>query len=181
MIQLKKQLKTLAVAAILVAAFVLLRYLPQHRKLAETKSEISCRTNVISQAGILQNKLDELTSQTSDLKNQVADFKTKIPENRDLGIFLRQIANLMDAHNLSDQVVEPALENAADKVKYIPVSMKCSGTLNNIFGFFAALKNNGRLVRISKVTLQNTKDMSGTLEMKSQAYIYYRPSPEPQG
>ena len=108
------------------------------------------------------------------LQQKLENYETNIPEQRDLGVFLHRIADLMNEHKLSGQVIEPRKEIKTDKLNCIPVNMKCKGKLAQIFEFYRRLQMLDRLVRIEQVELRNDSDFSGrAVSMDAKAVIYY--------
>ena len=112
------------------------------------------------------------------LQQTVGNYEQNVPEHRELGEFLQKIANLMNEHNLVEQVIEPAREIEADQLNCIPVDMECKGRLTEIFAFYKSLQSMDRLVRIESIKLVNDRDFSGEVSMQTKVVIYYRPQPE---
>jgi Tfp pilus assembly protein PilO len=115
-----------------------------------------------------------LNEQLLELQRELENYEEKIPEQSDIGVFLREIADLMNKHNLSDQMIEPHKEIKAEKLNCIPVKMQCKGKLAQIFEFCRQLQRLDRLVRIEQVKLSNDSDYNGQVSMESRAVIYYR-------
>jgi len=111
------------------------------------------------------------------LQRDLGKYEANIPEQRALGTFLSRVANLMDEHNLREQVIAPGEEIKADGLGCIPVDMRCKGKLAQIFEFFRGLQRSDRLVRIEQVKLLNDSDFSGEVSMETRAVIYYRAKP----
>jgi Tfp pilus assembly protein PilO len=115
-----------------------------------------------------------LKKQLLQLRHELENYETKIPEQSDIGVFMDKIADLMNEHNLSDQWIEPRKEIKAEKLNCIQVKMQCKGKLVQIFEFYRQLQELDRLVRIEQVKLSNDSDFNGQVAMESMAIIYYR-------
>ena len=170
----RKQLIICVSAAVLVLGFILLRYLPMHKKLASIHRDIADRQAGIDLASAQEQQFDSLVSQMQKLKVQVSNYQENIPTERDLGGFLQLIAKLMNEHDLKEQQVQPGEEIKADQLNCIPITMNCKGELNQVFSFFESLQGLERSVRIEHVKLTNEKDFSGIVNLQTKAIIYYR-------
>jgi Tfp pilus assembly protein PilO len=119
-------------------------------------------------------QLPVLKQQMEQIRLTVGEMDKKLPGDRMLGEFLEQIADAMNKHNLKERVVEPKEEFKIDKCVCIPVRMQCSGSIQEIFGFFKTMENFERLIRIEALELKNGPDLNGKVIMTAQADIYYR-------
>jgi len=170
----KQQIVILAVAAAMVGGFVLFRYIPLREKMKTIEQTRTAQRLAIAKAQAQSKQLPVLTAQLQKLQNQVANFQANIPEQRDLGAFLQKIADLMNEHNLKEQVMTPGKEIQADNLCCIPIDMQCKGRLDEIFEFYKRLQGLDRLIRIEQVKLENSTDFSGEVSMHTKTVIYYR-------
>jgi hypothetical protein len=141
----RKQIAICVTAAVMIAGFVLFRYLPLQRRIKAIKGK---RAAVI--------------------------YERQVPRERALGVFLQEIAGLMNEHNLREQLVQPGKEIEAGELNCIPVDMQCKGRLEQIFEFYKSLQKLNRLARIEQVKLVNDRDFAGEVSMQTKAIIYYR-------
>ena len=131
--------------------------------------------NLIVAKGISDSEqLPVFTEQLHKLRDKLDNYETNIPQKRDLGVFLKNIAELMDEHNLKDQAIQPLEETRINELICIPVSMGCKGNLTEIFDFYKQLQQMDRQIRIKQVKLKNEKDFSGEIKMDTEIVIYYR-------
>ncbi len=121
-------------------------------------------------------QLPVLTEQLQNLQQVASNFEVNVPWQRDLGVFLRQLANLMAQHNLKEQIVVPQKEIKTDDLSCISINMRCKGRLTQIFEFYKQLQTLGRLVRIEQVKLVNDSSFEGEVSMETKLVIYYRPT-----
>jgi Tfp pilus assembly protein PilO len=141
------------------------------KALRQTKA---AQTLTIAKGTADNKQLSLLEEQLLKLQRELENYEANIPRQRDLGGFLHRIADLMNEHNLSEQVIEPRKEVKADKLHCIPVNMQCKGKLAQIFEFYRRLQGLDRLVRIEQVKLTNDSDYDGQVSMEAKAVIYYR-------
>lgn len=176
----KQQLWVFAIGGLFLADFVFYGYLPLHERLNSLAEVESRQTQLIATAQSQSETLPALTERLNESARCAAKYEEWIPNESDLGQFLGQIAHVMTKNSLSDQDVVLGQEIVSDDLVCIPVRMKCVGTLDGIFGFFRDLQGLGRLVRIERTTLANTKEFSGAVVMETDAVIFYRTRKTPE-
>jgi Tfp pilus assembly protein PilO len=169
----RQQIAICIATAIMVGGFVLLRYLPLQKKMNAVKAAHAVQKLAIDKASAEKEQLPVLKEQLLKLQKAVKNCEANIPAQRDLGVFLHRITNLMNENNLQEQVIQPGKEIKTEKLNCIPVNMKCKGGLKQMFEFFRQLQSLDRLVRIEQVKLVNERDFSGEVSMETNAVIYY--------
>jgi Tfp pilus assembly protein PilO len=174
----KQQITILAIGATIVCVFVAFWYLPLRRQMNAIQRARAERALAISKGTADAKRLPLVEEKLSDLQRLLGDSESNIPEQRDLGEFMRKIADLMKEHNLKDDTVTPGGEIEADKFNCIPVSMQCKGELAQISEFYRRLQGLDRLVRIERVKLTNDENYSGQVTMETEAVVYYRAKDE---
>lgn len=171
----KQQMGLLMIGALFVADFVFYGYMPSHRRLDALTRARSQHEQVINTALTRSEALPALEKRHKEMARLVRHYEDYVPTESALGVFLRQIPNIMAEHQLTNQVMVPKETVKAGELSCIPVQMNCTGTLEGIFGFFDDLSNLRRLVRIEKVTLRNDSGYTGTVTMQTEAVIFCRP------
>jgi Tfp pilus assembly protein PilO len=170
----RQQITIFVIAAAIVGGFVLFRYQPLQRRIKAVKDARVAQTLVITKSQAESNQLPALKQQLLKLQQAVGNYNANVPLQRALGGFLQRIADLMNEHNLREQVVAPGQEIKIGELSCIPVDMQCKGKLTRIFEFYRRLQSLDRLVRIEQVKLENDSDFSGEASMQTKAVIYYR-------
>ena len=132
----KQRILIFCAIGLMVGGFVLFRYLPLKKKMKTLNIEKGETQIAISKASTQANQLPELEKRLDELQNSVGNYELKIPSNSELGTFLQQLSELMNEHNLKEQLIEPEKETEADDMKCIPVKMHCKGTLEQVFEFY---------------------------------------------
>ncbi len=170
----RQQLTICVVAGVMVGGFLLFRYLPLRRKIKAVRQTKSAQTLTVAKGSVDSKQMQLLKKQLLEFKKELENYETNIPEKRALGEFLQRIADVMNEHNLTEQVIEPGIEVTAEKLNCIPVNIHCKGRLAQIFKFFERLQVLDRLVRIEQVKLSNDRNFNGEVSMEAKAIIYYR-------
>ena len=170
----RKQIVIFIVAAIAFGGFVLFRYIPLRKDLSAVKSARAEQNLIIAKGISDSEQLPVFTDQLHKLQEQLDNYEAKIPEKKDLGLFLKKISILMDSHSLKEQAIQPLEETRINELICIPVSMECKGNLIGIFEFYKNLQELDREIRIKKVKLKNGNDFNGEVKMETEIVIYYR-------
>jgi Tfp pilus assembly protein PilO len=170
----KKQLGIFGAAIAMVAVFVLLQYWPLHSRALAIKqikaAQLSAGTKLEAQV----KNLPSLRTQAKQMRENIGNFDAKIPNERQLGAFLQEIAEVMGKYNLKEQLVQPETEVQVDNFNCIPIRMQCKGTLIQIFEFLRSLGSFERLVQLEQLQLKNDQDLNGLVTMVARGNVYYR-------
>ncbi len=170
----RQQLTICVITGVIVGGFVLFRYLPLRSKMKAISQIKSAQALTIAKGAADNKQMLLLNEQLLELQRELENYDENIPEQSDIGVFMDKIADLMNEHNLGEQVIEPHKEIKAEKLNCIPVKMQCKGKLARIFEFYRLLQELDRLVRIEQVKLSNDSDFNGEISMEARAVIYYK-------
>jgi Tfp pilus assembly protein PilO len=175
----RQQILICVAAVAIVGGFVLFRYLPLHRRLQAIEQRQTAQKLALAKAETEKQQLPVLTEQLRETQEKIGDYDAKIPRERNhLGVFLQQVTNLMNEHDLRENVIQPGQEIKADGLKCIPVDMRCKGRMDRIFEFYKRMQGLNRLVRIEHIKLENDTSFSGEVSMQTKAVVYYRMEPD---
>ncbi len=170
----RKQIVICVLAGVVIGGFLLFRYFPLRERIKTVEQTKAAQALAIAKASAESKQLPILEEQLLKLQAEVANYQANVPVQRDLGVFLRKIADLMNEHNLKEQMLAPGKEIQVDELKCIPIDMQCKGKLAQVFEFYKQLQRLDRLVRIERLELVNDNDFSGEVSMQTKAVIYYR-------
>ena len=83
-----------------MGGFLLFRYLPLRKRLRAVDEQRTALKLAIAKGEAEQQQLPLLKEQLRKTGEEIGDFDAKIPRKRNLGVFLQQVTNLMNEHNL---------------------------------------------------------------------------------
>jgi Tfp pilus assembly protein PilO len=173
----RQQVIICVAAGAMVAGFGLF-HLPLKKRAKAVERTRAAQRLAITKASAERAQLPALREQLLKLEETVGNYEANIPGNRDLGAFLQKIADLMNKHDLEEQLVQPKGELEAEDLYCISISMQCKGRLEQIFGFFRSLQLLDRSIRIEQIQLENDSDFGGEVTMRAETIIYYRSESE---
>jgi len=173
-----RQVVIFLTAGVMIAGFVSCGYLPLQRQSKTVKQQQAARKLLVARARAAREVFRQLEVQLQQMQTSVENYDSKVPAQRRLGVFLQEIAGLMNRCGLEEQLVEPGLEVQLDGLRCIPVSMECKGTLAEIFEFYKSLDGLGRLVRIGEVRLVTDRTLNGLVRSETKVAVYYEAEAE---
>ena len=123
----RQQIVICFVAGAIVCVFMLLWYLPLQKRIKAVKHNKATQTFTIAKGTVDSKQLTLLKEQLQKLQVELGNYETRIPERINIGAFLSRIADLMNEHNLKEQVITPGEEVEAGDFNCICVIMRCKG------------------------------------------------------
>jgi len=169
----KQQIIIIVVAVISLGGFGVLRYLPLASKTRSIKTAREQFQTGDEQVKIQARQLPVLNARIEQVKQQVGDYDNKIPFGRRFASLYDEIAAVMKKHNLSEQLIQPGSETVGQEISSIPISIKCSGRLKDVFEFFRSIESFERVIRIEKLEMKSELDQD-IVAVKAGAIVYYR-------
>jgi type IV pilus assembly protein PilO len=170
----KQQLIILGLSAVMLCGFGVFQYIPVIRQkhalregmaLQDQLSELICAQSAL---------LPELKQQEKQLHETLIPFTQKVPQGRQFSQLWQQIADVMNACELTDQLVQPGKELKSDPLCSIPLTLECRGSVEQVFAFFQAMEEMDRLVRFEEVKLENDSDFNAVVKLNAKANVYYQ-------
>lgn len=176
----KTQVALIIISAGLIILFFTMVYLPMNAQINVFRSKCRNTGMYIQKVNAQTDRIQELDKKLKELNERMTIYERLVPESRNLGQFLQDMAALMDNYELKDQYIKPGTETNVLKLKCIPVDMKCKGKLKQLFDFYKSLESMDRLIRIESVRFVNDKNFNGEITMETKAAVFYR-GPESKG
>ena len=170
----KQQILIFVAASVMIAGFVLVSFLPMHKKAGAIRSQKDLTELMINDVARQSDKLPQLKDQLETMRSQLKLQQSFVPEQVELGQFLQTITSIMNEYKLQEQFVKPGAEKKIDQLWAVPIDIRCKGQLSQMFDFFKSLQNLERLIRIENISLSNSPDLNGQLSMETKAVIYYK-------
>lgn len=169
----KKQIVLISIIIAMIAGFFFLQYLPTMARIKESKELEMQRQAQQAKVDSDLHKLPDLMKKMESFKADIGDFDKRIPLERDYGVFLQDVTMLMQKYALEDQVVMPSDEKKYAELNCIPVTVECTGKLEQVFNFFKDVETSQRLFRIEQIRFEN-KEYNGSVKVYAKGSIFYR-------
>ena len=175
----RKQVQIIGIAAAVIVGFVVLRFYPLARRMRDIRHLRSAQDIAVTQVREYSIGIPVLRRQVGELRVSLADYARRIPPGRQFADLWHRIADVMNRHNLQDQIIQPGSETTGPTVGCIPITIQCSGTLEQVLEFLQSLADFERVIRIDKLQLLNDADFSGRIKLNADAKVYYQTAVEP--
>jgi Tfp pilus assembly protein PilO len=137
----------------LALAAVLGVYMPQSRKLSQIQ------TQIVNQKLAMDSDLQgcqvvpELARQVAEMKSLYRNLDRRLPKQKELGGFLKEIStNLLQA-KLTNQTIEPGKPDAAELYHTLPIVMKFEGNYLSLANFLKRIDGMERLTRVQRMNI----------------------------
>lgn len=170
----KKQYLIMTVVILVMGAIGFLRCKPLIAKAGQLREIKSRQTLENLQICNQMKDLPRIGQRMKELQQQVGDYYNKIPRERQFAGLWDQIADVMNSHELKDQLIQPGQEVIGKEINSISVNIKCTGSLSQLFGFLKELDGFERVIRIEQLRLTNSVSEPGRITMNANAKIYYQ-------
>ncbi len=175
----KRQVQIIGIAAAIIVGFGVLRFYPLARRMTDIRQVRAAQDIEVGQVRDYSTGIPVLRRQVGELRVSLADYARRIPPGRQFADLWHRIADVMNRHNLQDQIVQPGSETTGPTVGCIPITIQCSGTLDQVFEFLKSLAEFERVIRIDKLQLVNDTEFSGRVKLSADAKVYYQAAVEP--
>jgi len=170
----KKQITIFIIAVVVIGGFFLFRYLPLQKEMKSVKKAKAEQMLTIAKGVSDSMQLSLFVDQLQGMRSKLENYEQKIPKQRDHGLFMQQIFELMKQNSLKEQVIEPRQEIEAEGLKCIPMNMECKGGLAQIYNFYKQLQKQDRLIRFKQIKFENSSAFNGEVSMEAEIVIFYR-------
>lgn len=167
-----------AVFGAMVGTFSLCLYLPQSRKLKSLKTEIAKCKLAIEGDARAASVVPALAKEVEAMRRRYKDFNRRLPEDVELGGFLKEISSNLTQKQLKTLRMEPGSPTREEFYHTLPIIMHLRGKYLSLGSFLSRIDNMERLTRVRKLEIVADKESDGqSLDIKLQMNIYFTESP----
>ena len=157
--------KDIAVALVLlvvsIAGAMLFVYVPQDRELNRLQAQIISRKRDIAKQTERASVVPKLLRETQAMKAQYKNFDRRLPQQKELGGFLREISGHLSKEQFSNQVIEPSNPKREPLFNTLPIIMKFKGSYLSLGTFLDQINKMERLTRVQRLTISAPPSAEG--------------------
>ena len=143
----------LVLLVVAIAAAMLFVYMPQDKALGELQEKIVTRKREIGKQTQRASVVPSLLRETQAMRAQYKDFDRRLPQQKELGGFLREISAHLSNESFSDQVIEPGRPTREPLFNTLPIIMKFKGSYLSLGTFLDQINKMERLTRVQRLTI----------------------------
>lgn len=185
----KKILILGGVLVLLTALYVWLLFLPAHETIQKLDKQLSVLLDEKAEKEAIVANLEAFKREYKHLEQSLKQAMAQLPDKKEIPSLLENISNLGRESGLDVALFKPGAQKAKDFYAEVPVEIKLVGTYHNLLSFFYQVANLPRIVNISDLTVNKSKDgpSLSTLDTECKATTYKfleeseRPAPTEEG
>ncbi len=154
----KENLIILGALAGVVVLSVFAVYLPQSSQLDEIEQDITERKNTLQANVDKVAVVPSLLKRVEKLKSCYTGWERRLPKQKELGGFLREISTLLNDHELANQAIEPGSPTRQTLYHQLPIIMRFKGSYLSLATFLQRMDRMQRLTRVEKLVVHHSAD-----------------------
>jgi len=137
-----------------IATASALVYLPQRKELRSLRTRIARQKVHLLANAEKASTVPTLLRQVRTMKNRYQNFDRRLPEQQELGGFLREISgNLSEEESLSNQLIEPGSPTQSKLFHRLPIILRFQGSYLSLASFLKRLEEMERLTQVEKLSI----------------------------
>ncbi len=165
-----------AILIVVVGLYVARVHSPQARRLAAVREKIARRDIECQENAAKADAIPVMVCEVDRLKKEFKDFDRRLPKQKELAEFLREISNTGESHRLANQVIRPGNPSIGPLYNRMPIIMDFSCTFPDLVGFLQKMNEMTRLTRVERIRMSPVASHSENLDIRMQVNIYFTKS-----
>jgi Tfp pilus assembly protein PilO len=162
----------------LVAGFLLAGVLPAVTSVVSARADIRSFQAEIDQRLTQARELQDVQKHVALIELETRDFNRLVPPNPDLGNFLTQLYEQLDAAGMKDITARNHAPIPLGRSQKLPIEIRGKGTYAQFHDFLVRLEGLPRTSSVGRLTVNADTDMCGNVEVQLTLFIYSaKPSP----
>ena len=174
-----------------VAVAMMFVYVPQDKELRSLQKKIVSQKREIGRRTDRASVVPKLLRETAAMKARYKNFDRRLPQQKELGGFLREISGHISSDRFSQQIIEPGRPAREPLFNTLPIIMKFKGSYLGLGTFLDQINKMERLTRVQRLTInapmpgadggegkngKTHKMLADTLDIELQLNIYFSAS-----
>lgn len=177
----------IAIVLGLTSAFSFGLLMPGFAKLKEARAEIAVEADRVRSDQQEVGDVSKLFASIMQLDEEMRDFRSRLPAERDFGDFLRDLSNNLLQAGVENYAVQPRPAREVDPAKLppalaqtqgttiLPVSVSFESSFQEVFEFLAKIEEMPRLTHVETISLANDEGSPGDVKVEIMLYTYHHP------
>ena len=166
----------LAMAAALLVTFLIAVNDPQGQRLADTRQQIAERRAKVAEDAARARQVPRMRKQVAELRRQLKGFDRRLPRQREMGGFLKEISAALQSGGLTEPAIQPGSPTSGDLYNRLPILMRFESGFMDLVEFLDRLDGMTRLTRVERIHIQPSTDDGHRVKVDMQVNIYFTES-----
>ncbi len=147
-------------------------FYPQHRVLQEHSVRISEKEEVLERELAQAARLPELIEEVEEMRRQYHNLDRRLPNQQELGEFLREITMNLPSDELLSDRIEPGNPKREELFQTLPIRMQLQGRYLSLVDFLRHIERMERLARVDTLAMEAQPDCD-ELKIDMRLNIYF--------
>ena len=165
----------LGIFGVIMLVFVCLVYMPQDRRLTDLNSQGRQLAQELSQNSAKAACVPEVIRQVESQKREFQNFDRRLPKQKELAEFLKEISSTALSNHLDNQVIEPGNPTRGPLYNRLPIIMRFDSNFTGLTNFLRQIDGMERLTRVEKIHIAPATEGSA-LHVEMVMNIYFTES-----
>ena len=161
----RKILMLAIILAVIVGLYVYLFYLPALAEIQKKKVDMGKLETELRELRTVAENMRRFQAESAKLRAAVELAMAQLPTSKEIPSLLANISNMGKESGLEFILFRPAPEVTQEFLVLIPVDIKVKGTYTDVAIFFDRVSKMPRIVNISGVSMEGTKEGFGRSEI----------------
>ena len=153
------------ILAVIVSLYVYLFYLPALAEIQKKKVDMGKLETELRELRTVAENMRRFQAESAKLRAAVELAIAQLPTSKEIPSLLANISNMGKESGLEFILFRPAPEVTQEFLVLIPVDIKVKGTYTDVAIFFDRVSKMPRIVNISGVSMEGTKEGFGRSEI----------------
>lgn len=164
-----------------VAAATIVIFLPQHQQLRRLQTAISREKTRMAENAQRCAAVPAMIREVQELKKRYGNFDKRLPQQIELGGFLKEISGDLSQSELSKPLIQPQSPRRSDLFHTLPILLRFRSDYMSLAGFLRRLSEMERLTQVERITITKARedpgpDESWKLDIEVLMNIYFTES-----
>jgi Tfp pilus assembly protein PilO len=149
------------IMAAIIAAATIVVFLPQHRELDLIRTEATRQKVRMAKNAERCAAVPEMIREVQTLKNRYSNFNKRLPQQIELGGFLREISGDLSQVGLNNQLIQPQSPRRSELFHTLPILLRFRGDYMSLASFLRRLSEMERLTQVERITISKVREEPG--------------------
>jgi Tfp pilus assembly protein PilO len=173
----KDNIIVLAILATVLIGTTVFVYIPQSTQLDKLETSMTREQERLAEESNRAAVIPDLSREVAALRNRYQGFGRRLPKQRELSEFLREISRHLDDPKLSNLSIEPKAPKREELFHANPIVVRFNASYPALAAFLDRIEQMERLTCVEKLVLDSTKSPNGeNLEIELHLNIYFTES-----
>ncbi|MFH1417116.1 MAG: type 4a pilus biogenesis protein PilO [Planctomycetota bacterium] len=182
---LKLNVIAVLLVVLLTAGFGFGLLVPGAKELRACQSGVVAKAEEVSSRQQIVGDVSVLYASILAMDEEMRDFQKRLPSERQLGEFLRDVSDNLQSSGVTNYIVQPrpALQVDAEKLPaslkeaagttILPVRVSFKSDFGRLFEFVGKMEALPRLSHVEELSLVNDEQNPGTVQVEMMLHTYY--------